>query len=132
MSVWRSNVGSLLDPIKHRCSSFESILEKSPMYDLRSDDFRIRYYSELYELLNDVDVVQRINIQKMRWLCHVVRMGMRRVFNEVIYGEEDDLESFRIIKSRKPCHRLVWCAEAPGTICSSKPNPLIRLLWPFK
>ena len=27
------------------------------------DDFRIRYNSKLYELLNDMDVVQRINIQ---------------------------------------------------------------------
>ena len=38
------------------------------------DDFRIRFDSELYELLNDVDVVQRINIQRLRWLGHAVRM----------------------------------------------------------
>ena len=31
-----------------------------------SDDFRIRFNSELYELLNDIDVVQRINIQRLR------------------------------------------------------------------
>ena len=30
------------------------------------DDFRIRFNSELYELLNEMDVVQRINIQRLR------------------------------------------------------------------
>ena len=38
------------------------------------DDFRIRFNSELNELLNAIDVVQRINIQRLRWLGHVVRM----------------------------------------------------------
>ena len=38
------------------------------------DDFRIRFNSELYELLNDIDVVQRIKIQRLLWLSHVVRM----------------------------------------------------------
>ena len=36
------------------------------------NDFRNRFNSELYELLNDIDVVQRINIQRLRWLVHVV------------------------------------------------------------
>ena len=30
------------------------------------DDYRIRFNSELYELFNDIDVVQRINIQRLR------------------------------------------------------------------
>ena len=33
------------------------------------DDFRIGFNSELYELLNDIDVMQRINIQRLRWPC---------------------------------------------------------------
>ena len=49
------------------------------------DNFRIRFNSELYELLNDIDVVQRINIQRLCWLGHVVRMEenapARRVFD---------------------------------------------------
>ena len=49
------------------------------------DDSRIRFNSELYELLNDIDVVQRINIQQLRWLGHVVRMKedapARRIFD---------------------------------------------------
>ena len=53
------------------------------------DDFRIRYKSELYELLNDMDVVQRINTQRLRWLCPVIRMEVdapaRRVFDAGIY-----------------------------------------------
>ena len=54
------------------------------------DDFRIRYNSELYELLNDLDVVQCINIQRLRWLGHVVRVEedapARRVFDAGICG----------------------------------------------
>ena len=50
-----------------------------------SDDFRIGFNNELYELLNDMDVVQRINIQRLRWLGHVVRIEedapARRVFD---------------------------------------------------
>ena len=49
------------------------------------DDFRIQYM--LYELLNDMDVVLRIKIQRLR--------------------EEDDLVSVGRTKSRKPCHRLM-------------------------
>ena len=54
------------------------------------DDFRIRSNSELYELLNDMDVVQLLNIQRLRWLGHVVRMEWdapaRRVFDAGICG----------------------------------------------
>ena len=54
------------------------------------DDFRIRHNSELYELLNDLDIVQHINIQRLRWLSHVVHMEedapARRVFDAGIYG----------------------------------------------
>ena len=38
------------------------------------DVFRVRLNSELYMLVNDIDVVQRINIQWLYWLGHVVRM----------------------------------------------------------
>ena len=58
------------------------------------DDFRIRFNSDLYELLNDMEVVQRINIQRLRWLGHVVRMKedipAERVFDAKV-GLEDDL-----------------------------------------
>ena len=49
------------------------------------DDFRIRYVD-----INDLDVMQRINIQWLSWLGHVVRMEkdapVRRVFDTGIYG----------------------------------------------
>ena len=54
------------------------------------DDFRIRFNSELYELLNDIDIVQRINIQRLRGLAYVVRMEEdapgRRLFDAEICG----------------------------------------------
>ena len=74
------------------------------------DDFRIRFNSELYVLLNDIDVVQRINIQRLRWLGHGLRMEedalARRVFRAEV-GDEDDRCIVGRTKSRKPCHRSV-------------------------
>ena len=50
----------------------------------------IRFNSELYELLNGMDVVQRINIQRLRWLSHVIHMEedapAKWVFNAGICG----------------------------------------------
>ena len=64
------------------------------------DDFRIRHNSELYELLNDMAVVQRINIQRLRWLGHVIRMEedapARQVFDTGVYGSR---------RRERPCIR---------------------------
>ena len=38
------------------------------------DDFLIRSNSELYKLLNDIVIVQRINIQRLCWLGHIFLM----------------------------------------------------------
>ena len=60
----------------------------------------IRFNSELYELLNDIDILQRINIQRLRWLGHVVRMEeyapARRVFDAGICGS---------LRRGRPCIR---------------------------
>ena len=52
-------------------------------------DYRTRTYRELYELFN-LDVAKRINNQRFRWLCHVVRMDEdappRQVFDAVVGG----------------------------------------------
>lgn len=37
-------------------------------------EWRIRYNFELYQLYDDIDVVARIKIQRLRWLGHVARM----------------------------------------------------------
>ena len=53
-------------------------------------DFRIRFNSELHELLNDIDVLQRINNHRLRWLGYVVRLEEdapgRRIFDAGIRG----------------------------------------------
>ena len=54
------------------------------------DDFRIRMNHELYELYDDIDVVQRISQQQLRWLGHVVRMDenapAKKVFDAKVEG----------------------------------------------
>ena len=90
------------------------------------DYFRSLLNSKLQKLINDIDVVRRINIQlavicapdstvscmsssniqKLRWLNHVLRVVentlSRCVFNASIteVGEEDDLISVERTKSR--------------------------------
>ena len=69
------------------------------------DDFRIRFNSELYELLNDVDVV-------LRWLGHAVRMEQdvpaRRVFDAGICGSR---------RRERPCIR--WKDQIEESLSSS-------------
>ena len=48
------------------------------------------YRDELYELYDDIDIAQRIKIQRLRWLGHVVRMDTNapalKVFDAVPAG----------------------------------------------
>ena len=68
------------------------------------NDIRIRYNCELYELLNDMDVVQRINIQRL-WLR---RDGyLMRGSTEV--GEEDDLVS--VGRANRGSPAIDWCDQ---------------------
>ena len=62
--------------------------------------------SELYELLNDIDIVQRINNKQLRCLNLVVRMKENATARQVFHAEIS--ESRRRTKSRQSCHRLVW------------------------
>ena len=73
------------------------------------DDYRIRFNSELYELLKDIDVVQRINSQQLRWLGHVVCMKEDAVARRVIVAG--------ICRSRRrgrPCIR--WKDQYIGAV----------------
>ena len=47
------------------------------------DEYRIRYNTDLYELFADIDVIQRIDVQRLRWLGYVVRMYDRSLAKEV-------------------------------------------------
>lgn len=51
------------------------------------DYFGIRTNKKLYDLVNEIDVVQRINIKRLRWFGHLVQMEQnvpaRRVFDYV-------------------------------------------------
>jgi len=53
-------------------------------------DYRIRWNDELYELYGDIDIVKRINVSRLRWLGHVVRMEeqapARRAYDVVMHG----------------------------------------------
>ena len=72
MSVWRLNAGSLLPTGAAIVSMGDQVTKTSLSYDeTNSLQDAPCFNSELYELLSDIDVVQRINIQRFG---HVVRM----------------------------------------------------------
>ena len=53
-------------------------------------EYRRRMNSELYNLYNDVEIVSRVKLQRLRWLGHVVRMDeeapARKVFETAPSG----------------------------------------------
>ena len=85
---------------------------------LVANDFRIRFNSEQYKLLNDIDFVQCINNQRLSWFCHVVRMGKetpaRCVFHAGIRG------------SGQPCLR--WKKQFQEALLSIGVNSWFRRL----
>ena len=75
MLLYGAEAWTLLSPDAAALRVFERKVLRKIFCPVRvGNDFRIRFNSVLYELLNDIDVVQRINIQRLRWLGHVVRM----------------------------------------------------------
>ena len=108
------------------------------------DDFRIRFSSELYELLNDIDVVQRINIQRLHWLgicrsygggcsgeagmwCGALRKSAKRT---TLYSLERPKRGSPVIDW---CNQLARKKQShmEGCVAAGR-NPLIGLLWPIK
>ena len=86
--LYGANAWTLLSTDAAALRVFERIVLRKIFGPVRvGNDFHIRFNSELYELLNDIDVVQHINIQRLRWLGHVVRMvedaPARRVFDDL-------------------------------------------------
>ena len=80
------------------------------------DDFRIRYNSELYELLNEMDVVKRINIQRLRWFGHVVRMqedvAARRIFDAGTNGSQrKNTTLYMLVESNRGSPVIDWCDQ---------------------
>ena len=82
-------------------------------------DFRIRFSIELYEFLNDIDVFQRINIQRLRWFGHAVRRGG---WGSAKVVEKNDLASIGVIN---------WRKRREGCVAAGR-NPLIGFLWSIK
>ena len=46
-------------------------------------EYWIRYNTELYEFYADIDVIQHINVQILRWTGHVVRIDGGALAKEV-------------------------------------------------
>ena len=66
------------------------------------DDYRIRMNHELYELYDDIEIVQRLTIQRLRWLGHVHRMDDDAPANKVF---ESKAEGRR--RRGRPCLRWI-------------------------
>lgn len=84
----------------------------------KSYDFHMRSNNELYEeLLNDMDVAQRITIQRLRSLGHVVRIEDNApatlVFDAAIYGSR--LKARASLRWKVYCNHLlcaiIYCAK---------------------
>ena len=52
-------------------------------------EWRIRLNQELYDIYDDIDVVKRIKIQRLRWLGHVARMDSSNPVRKVFESEPD-------------------------------------------
>ena len=50
-------------------------------------EWRIRWNQELYDIYDDIDVVKRIKIQRLRWLGHVARMDSSNPVRKVFESE---------------------------------------------
>ena len=48
---------------------------------------RIRWNQELYDIYDDIDVVKRIKIQRLRWLGHVARIDSSNLVRKVFESE---------------------------------------------
>ena len=84
-------------------------------------DFRVSSNSELCKLLNEIDFVQRINIQRVCWLGHVVRMekdaSARYVFD--LRKSTKSITLFALMGSNRgnpiiDCCRSECCADFIG------------------
>ena len=81
-----------------------------------SDDFPIRFNRELYELLNEIDVVQHFNIQRLP--CSAMSFVWKSVLGRdghliALYQIEEGLSSIGITNWRRPCY-VVWLDVKPG------------------
>ena len=70
------------------------------------DDYRIRMNHELYELYEDIDIVQRITIQRLRWLGHVFRMDEEAPAKKVFEAKAEGRR-----RRGRPCLRWIDQAE---------------------
>ena len=53
-------------------------------------EWRIRYNIELYRIYNEIDVVKRIKVQRLRWLGHVARMDDNAPPKRIALGPPPD------------------------------------------
>ena len=74
------------------------------------DEYRRRMNHELYQLFSDIDIVRRIELQRLRWLGHVVRMdedapAQKAYKSEPAYGSR-----------RRERRRIRWKVQVEGNI----------------
>ena len=54
-------------------------------------EWRIEWNQELYDIYDDIDVVKRIKILRLRWLGHVARMDSSNPVRKVFESEPDNV-----------------------------------------
>ena len=73
--LYRSEAWTVTSVDEKSLGAFERKILRKIFGPLSVDGvYRRRIHHELYELFDDIDVVKRIKIQRLRWLGHVIRM----------------------------------------------------------
>jgi hypothetical protein len=63
--------------------------------------FGKRYNKGLYSLFNDVDIIKRIKINRLRWAGHVIRRGNEKIIKRLIIVKPEG-------KRKKGRPRMRW------------------------
>ena len=90
------------------------------------DEYRIRNDTEMYELYADIDIIQRINVQRLRCLGHVVRMDDRATAKDVFNWDVIVCCGVRFIIHEKHSYLESTLISRSFSLCSDLHVPQVR------
>jgi hypothetical protein len=52
----------------------------------KNGQWRCRFDTEIYELYKDIDIVNDVQLRRLQWAGHVIRMPEERILRKVMMG----------------------------------------------